>query len=363
MCTARDHAAARAHLPIQPGFITIRNTATSGVNVAIVPHDVHALESFLYSASFHEPASPARAFASSFFCSGATKPPKQMPEMPNRISDQRIHLVPSSGRCACMAIHTPVTMMANTPGTVNRRSLLTMPSRACALARRSPVMSACTFQNTPVMMLPRNSTTLITCRDLRIRYSMSVGLALEPRRQSRRVELEVLVQNRIDGVDVHLAAVIAQAGMRPVAQLEAHARDVEAGAARNAHVIVDGFIHVIGQSCALLHFTVVREINPTRPELHEPNDGSLELTGIELRGRGGGHDPGPLRRVEFAIRQPEGIAGEDAGRAVIDDGQVMQGVPGCVHALEDAPGQLEPLPVLRDGDPLARNRQDFTVQA
>ncbi len=48
---------------------------------------------------------------------------------------------------------------------------------------------------------------------------------------------------------------------------------------------------------------------------------------------------------------------------MIDDGLVMQGMPGRVHALERAPGELEPLAVLRDGDALARNRQDFAVQA
>ena len=59
---------------------------------------------------------------------------------------------------------------------------------------------------------------------------------------------------------------------------------------------------------------------------------------------------GPLRGVELAIGDAEGVAREDAGRAVIDDGLVMQRVAGRVHAFERAARQIETLPVLRDGE-------------
>jgi hypothetical protein len=78
----------------------------------------------------------------------------------------------------------------------------------------------------------------------------------------------------------------------------------------------------------------MREVQAARPELHQPHDGGLELARVELRRRGGGHDPRPLRRIELAVRQAEGVTGEDADRAMVDDGLVMQGVAGCVHALE-----------------------------
>ena len=71
---------------------------------------------------------------------------------------------------------------------------------------------------------------------------------------------------------------------------------------------------------------------------------------------------GAARRVELAVREAEGVAGEDAGGGVVDDGLVMQRVARRVHALEDAAGELEALAVLRDGDALARDGQDFAVQ-
>jgi hypothetical protein len=60
-------------------------------------------------------------------------------------------------------------MISMTPGSVNNRSLAMSPASACARARRSAVRSAWAFQNTPVMMLPRNSTTLTMCSDFRNR--------------------------------------------------------------------------------------------------------------------------------------------------------------------------------------------------
>ena len=91
----------------QAGFITIRNTAASGVAVAITPHKVQAEDRRRYSASSHVPVSPARTFASSCFCSGATLNENARPEMPNNTSDQVIHGVRS---------FVPRMLEAKTPG-------------------------------------------------------------------------------------------------------------------------------------------------------------------------------------------------------------------------------------------------------
>src|ERR1043165_2921693 len=121
------------------------------------------------------------------------------------------------------------------------------------------------------MMLPRNSTTESTCRDLRTRYCMQSFLtcfALQPGGEARRVEFVILAENRVDCVDGHRAAVIAQARVGPVAQLEAHARLVHARGARDAHEVVDGLVHVVGEACTLADFAVMREIGAARAELH-----------------------------------------------------------------------------------------------
>ena len=70
----------------------------------------------------------------------------------------------------------------------------------------------------------------------------------------------------------------------------------------------------------------------------------------------------PARRIELAVGEAEGVAGENAGGAVIDDGLVMQRVPGRVHAFEGAAGEFESLAVLGDGDAFALDGQDFAVQ-
>src|SRR5690349_13610478 len=140
------------------------------------------------------------------------------------------------------------------------------------------------------MMLPRNSTTESTCSDLRTRYCMQSFLtcfAFEPGGEARRVEFVILAEDRVDGIDGHGAAVIAQAVVGPVAQFEAHARFVQAGRTCDAHEVIDGLVHVVGEPCALSDLAVVREIGATRTELHEPHDGTLELSRVELRGRGG----------------------------------------------------------------------------
>src|SRR5262245_30119168 len=130
------------------------------------------------------------------------------------------------------------------------------------------------------MMLPRNSTTEITCSDFRIRYCMSgflTSLAFQPGGEARRVELVVLVQYRIDRVDAHGTAMIAQARVRPGAQLDPHAHLVQSARARDAHVVVDGLVHVVGEPRALAHLAVMRQVHVARPELHESHDGRLEL--------------------------------------------------------------------------------------
>ena len=71
---------------------------------------------------------------------------------------------------------------------------------------------------------------------------------------------------------------------------------------------------------------------------------------------------GPGGGVEFAVREPEGVAREDAGGAVVDEGLVMQGMTRRVHAFEHAPGEFEALAVLRDRDTIARDGQDLAVQ-
>jgi hypothetical protein len=61
---------------------------------------------------------------------------------------------------------------------------------------------------------------------------------------------------------------LAQRFVRQRTQLEFHAtRIVRAGGARDGHELVDGIVHVVGQSRAVAHFAVMREIQPTRPEL------------------------------------------------------------------------------------------------
>src|SRR5690242_21225512 len=75
------------------GLVTMRKSAITGVSVATAPQSSQARESCWYSAWFQVPEMPARTLANNFFCSGATKMPKQAPEMPNRIRDQRIHVV------------------------------------------------------------------------------------------------------------------------------------------------------------------------------------------------------------------------------------------------------------------------------
>ncbi len=70
---------------------------------------------------------------------------------------------------------------------------------------------------------------------------------------------------------------------------------------------------------------------------------ALSWPGIELRGRGGRHDPRAARRVELAVGEAESVAREDAVGVVVDDGLVMQRVARRVHALEDAAGEREAL--------------------
>ena len=125
---------------LQSGFITIRNTAMSGAHRRDpCPRSSRTATARRIRASFQLPARPARAFANSFFCSGPTAIANARPEMPNSTSDQAIQNVRSSGKSRDAApAHTPVAMMSSTPGTVNSRSLLMMPSSACARARRSP---------------------------------------------------------------------------------------------------------------------------------------------------------------------------------------------------------------------------------
>ena len=154
-----------------------------------------------------------------------------------------------------------------------------MPSSACARARRSPLRSACTFQNTPVMMLPRNSTTLTTCRDFSDQVEhRQLASRLSQAARPAALSSKSLSEDGVDGVVAQRAAVIAQACVRPGAQLEAHARQVVRPAARamRTNSSMASYMSLASRAHSP-DFAVVREIEPARPELHEPHDRGLEL--------------------------------------------------------------------------------------
>ncbi len=128
--------------------------------------------------------------------------------------------------------------------------------------------------------------------------------------------------------------------------------------------VVDGVHHVVGEARALADLAVMREVDVARPELHEPHDGGLELRRIELRGRGGGHDPRTLRRIEFAIGNAEGIARENAGGGVVDDGLVSASAcPGVCTISNTRLRTSESLAVLGDGNAFAIDGAGFRRRA
>ena len=135
-----------------------------------------------------------------------------------------------------------------------------------------------------------------------------------------------------------------------------------AAGARDGHEVVDGVDHVVGQPGAITHLAIVSQVDLARTKLHQPDDGCLQLAGIELRWRGRRHDPRTARGIELTVGNAEGIAGEDAVGAMVDNGLVMQRVSGRVHAFEHPPGQLESLSILGDRDALALDRQDLAIQ-
>ena len=95
-------------------------------------------------------------------------------------------------------------MMSTTPGT--REPAVALDDAVERLRARAQVTgaSACTFQNTPVMMFPRNSTTLSDVQRLQRQVDASqlasrLSQAIEP----GGIELEILAEYRVDGVGAH----------------------------------------------------------------------------------------------------------------------------------------------------------------
>src|SRR5882757_7160099 len=75
-------------------------------------------------------------------------------------------------------------------------------------------------------------------------------------------------------------------------------------------------------------------------------DRSEQLVRVELRRAGRRDDECAVLGIQFAIRNTEGVAGENARMSGIDHRVVMQRMPGCVYELELALPEAEPLAIL-----------------
>ena len=88
---------------------------------------------------------------------------------------------------------------------------------------------------------------------------------------------------------------------------------------------------------------------------------AMSCSGSNCVGEVVGDDEGAVWRIQFAIRNAEGIAGENARVRGIDHRVVMQRMSGRVYELELTPPEAKPLAILRRLYARGGNRQQFAV--
>ena len=256
--------------------------------------------------------------ASSFFCRGATKNWKASPEMPNRISDQRIQRYRASAGAGHRKQHT----RDDDGHDARQREPAVAVDHAFERLHAGLMVPTTITMKFPehtgddVAEEQHHAQDVQGLQDEILHHRFA--LAIEPHGETRRVEFEVLVEYRVDGLVAERDAMCAQAGERPGAQpkrMRRVSRPVERAMRTNTSMA--SYMSLARRAHWPLRCS--ESGTPARTELHDAHDRCLELRRIELRRRGGGHDPRPRGGVEFAVREAEGVPGENAGGAVVDD--------------------------------------------
>ena len=91
-------------------------------------------------------------------------------------------------------------------------------------------------------------------------------------------------------------------------------------------------MHIVSQLVDFRHAAVVREINTLGLERAHEFDGRMHGIRFEVHRCGRREDEGFAVDIQFAIRQPEGVAGKDRLRSMIDDRDM---VPRMARRIEN----------------------------
>src|ERR1700683_5406568 len=114
---------------------------------------------------------------------------------------------------------------------------------------------------------------------------------------------------------------------------------------RTAHELAHLVFEFASQARHVAHPGVVHEVEVRRLVGHEAVDRMHELIRVKLGRRRGRYDEGATRGIELAVGESKGIAGENARVCQIDDGLVMQRMPGRVNELELTAAEADALKV------------------
>ncbi len=162
------------------------------------------------------------------------------------------------------------------------------------------------------------------------------------------------------------AAVLAQApevdGLHPLHQRDVPIRARRRGLRRRDHRIELREQHR-RQPRHVADAPVVRDEDLLRAVPEHPLDRSSQRLGLELHRRRRRHDPRAGGGVELAVRETEGVAGEEAPARLVPDAVVMHRVTRRVEELQRPAGKLDRHAVGRLEDALGRHRHQRAVRA
>ncbi len=113
----------------------------------------------------------------------------------------------------------------------------------------------------------------------------------------------------------------------------------------------------------LFHAAVVGQVHRLRAIAQHALDRGLHRFRVELHRRRGREDEGPLRAVQLAVGNAEGIAGEPAAAACIPHAVMVQCVARGVQQHQLAAGQVDTVAVLGHHHTMFGNGLDTTIAA
>lgn len=132
---------------------------------------------------------------------------------------------------------------------------------------------------------------------------------------------------------------------------------------RDPDMLVDQPVQVRCHALRGVYSAEVHDVYGFRLEREHPVDRAVQRWRIEMHRSGGRKHELAAVAVEFAVRQPEGVAGEDMAARRVAHHDVMARVAGGIMKTQFAPCEPDRTSVHRGDDALRRYRRHLAVHA